>query len=248
MPNDTAAGLEKPATHWRLAFMFDAAGGDRAELGRKLTAASATIQTVANGGSVRFGVAEHFMNEGEDRDGHEFSAWRRNDGAIEITVPASEADRLPDIAAAMRPVLEPLAAPDSVEVMAGPVYFMVPTRPGGKSVLSLAFKRDPATTKEQFSRWWFHQHSQVAIPVLGENLLSYDQVHCDDAMTLAVSKAYGSEPYYYDAYDNLSWANWDAYIESVSDPEGSQNIAADEIRRIDNDTRRHAMLVSLSDG
>jgi len=236
-------GVIAPAAWWRLAIIFDAPGGDRERLARDLAAAGDAIRAAAGGaaqiGSVRLGVATNFMND-LGFEGHAFGGWRRNDAAVEVTVSADQAARLADIAAALRPVLEPMMAPDSAEVMAGPTYFMIPPRLGDY-VLSLSFKRYPGTSKQDFSRWWYYQHSAVAIPVMGERVLGYDQVHCDDAAIDAVSAAFGVAPHYYDAYDNLTLVSWESFASQDRDPEGSRRIAEDEIGRIDNDSRRHAV-------
>jgi len=236
------AGVGQQADRWRLAFMFDAAGGDRDALGKSLVASAGALRAAARNAHLRFGVAEQFMNGPEAPP--EYQVWRSNDGAVEITVAARHAADLPEMAAAIWAILSPIAAPGTTEVMAGPMFSMVPTREGDL-FLSLAFKRDAAITKEAFSRWWFHRHSTVAIPVLGKQLLAYDQVHCDDAMTLAVSNACGLPGVLYDAYDNLTWASFQDFLESTSDPEGGQQINEDEIGAIDNLTRRHALMTTL---
>jgi hypothetical protein len=236
------AGVGKQADRWRLAFMFDAPGSDREALSKGLVAAGPALRGAAQDAHLRFGVAEQFMNGPGAPP--EYQVWRSNDGAVEITVAAQRADELPAIAAAIWAILSPLAAPGSAEVMAGPMFSMVPTREGDL-FLSLAFKRDPAITKQAFSRWWFHRHSTVAIPVLGKQLLAYDQVHCDDAMTQAVSDACGLPAMLYDAYDNLTWASFQDFQASTSDPVGGQQINEDEIGAIDNLTRRHALMTTL---
>lgn len=233
-------GVIEPAAYWRLAVIFDAPGGDRDRLARNLVNADAAIRAAARGAAVRFGIGEHWQND-VAAEGHDFSGWRTNDGAVEVTVGAAQADELPAIAAALRPALAPIIDLASAEIMAGPVYAMVPARLG-ECVLSLSFRRDPDTTKQEFSRWWYYQHSAVAIPVLGRLLLGYDQVHCDDAMIEAVSSAFGVPAAYYDAYDNLTWASYQAFVESTSDPEGGRRIGEDEIGRIDNSSRRHAIM------
>lgn len=237
-------GVDKPADYWRLAFIFDAPESDVEALAKQLVASGEAIRAAANDYPVRMGVAEHFFTDGVDAS-QDYAVWRTNDGAVEVTVPASKSGELPSIAAGMCPVLAPLAKTGSMEVMAGPVYFMVQPRPG-RTFLSLSFKRDPATTKEEFSRWWFYQHSKVAIPILGAPLLAYDQVHCDDDMTDAVSTAFGVAAVHYDAYDNLTFPDWQGFLDATSDPAGGQQIAEDEIGRIDNSTRRHAMMVTLN--
>ena len=58
----------------------------------------------------------------------------------------------------------------------------------------------------------------------------------------ADSDAFGVKPHCYDAYDNLTWASWEAYLESTNDPEGGKRIGEGEIGRIDNSTRRHGIM------
>lgn len=237
------AGVIAPAAWWRLAVIFDAPDGDRQGLRRELKAATNNIHTAAQGGSVRIGTASFFMND-LVRKGQDYAGWRTNDAAVEVTVGASRTSELPAIAARLRTALEPMIDMTSVEVMSGPTYMMLPPRLGD-CVLSLSFRRDPARTKQEFSRWWYYQHAGVAIPVMGDAVLAYDQVHCDDETTGAVSDAFGVPAQYYDAYDNLTWANLKSFLEPRYDPEGSQRIGDDEIGWIDNDSRRHAILEVL---
>ncbi len=231
------------AAYWRAAFIFDAPDGDRDALARNLCKVEASLRGAVAHGSVRFGVAEHFLSVGEEGS-HDYRGWRKNDGAIEVTVAAVDADQLPQNAKALKDVLQPFVDAASVEAMAGPVYFMVPPR-RGTTFLSLSFKRDPATTRAEFGRWWFNRHARVAIPVLGPLLLAYDQVHCNDAMTDAVSDTFGVAAVHYDAYDNLTWADWPSFQRSTADPIGGRRIFEDEIGRIDNTTRRHGLMRTL---
>jgi hypothetical protein len=226
--------------------MFDAPTGDLDALEAALAGGGKAIRALAGDAVVRLGVADRHPSlaapSGSDYDS---ANWRKVDGAVEITVDASRAGDLASISQAARNLLQPLAAPGSVEVMTGPMYPMVTPR-DGEAFLSLAFKRDPATTSAQFRRWWREQHSVIAIPVLGAPLLAYDQVHVDPAATEAVSRAFGVEPFGYDAYDNLTWADREAYFASISDLEGMTRIFADEIGRIDDGTRRHALMRRIS--
>jgi len=243
MSNRNADRIE-PAAYWRLAFIFDAPRGNRDALRGALQASAGAIHAAAKGAGVRIGIAEHFL-ETTGTASDDFSSWRTNDGAVEITVSQEQAKELPSIATLMRPVLEPLLDMSSVELTAGPTYFMVPPRVGG-TFLSLSFRRDPSITKEEFSSWWYYRHSSIAIPLLGKLLLSYDQVHCEDTMSEAVSKAFGVPVSQYDAYDNLTWASWEAFVESTSsDPTGGQRLAEDEAGHIDNSTRRHGVMATL---
>jgi EthD domain len=240
---DDSTSEPAPAAYWRAAFIFDASDGDREALARNLGRVEASLRGAVARGSVRLGVAEHFLSGGEEGS-HDYRGWRRNDGAIEVTVGTVDAGQLPQTAKVLREILEPFTDVATVEVMAGPVYFMVPPRLG-TTFLSLSFKRDPATTKAEFRRWWFNRHASVAIPILGPLLLAYDQVHCNAAMTDAVSNAFGVPAVHYDAYDNLTWADWPSFQRSTADPIGGRRIFEDEIGRIDNATRRHGFMQTL---
>jgi len=126
-------------------------------------------------------------------------------------------------------------------VMAGPMFHMVP--PGeGDAFLSLAFKRYPGTTSESFRSWWHDQHAKVAIPVLGSAMLAYDQIHVDPDVTEALAEAVGVALVTYDAYDNLTWADRYGFLDSIGDLQGMARIKEDEIERIDDSSRRHALM------
>ncbi|CAN7542517.1 EthD domain-containing protein [Phenylobacterium sp. LjRoot219] len=230
------------ADQWRLAFMFDAAGGDHAGLEAALVRQADAIRRVAGAADIRLGVADRHPDlTSATQTDYAVDQWRTVDAAVEITVGAARAADLPALAAALSEILAPLAASGSVEVMSGPMFSMVPVRDGGV-FLSLAFKRDPAISSAQFRSWWHDRHSGVAIPVLGPGLLAYDQVHCDAAATGAVARGFGAAPVAYDAYDNLTWADRQGYLASISDPAGMARIFADEIGNIDDGTRRHALM------
>jgi len=175
---------------------------------------------------------------------HDGSEWRTVDGAIEVTIANGCEQAIPDICRAMRPVLDVLAAPGSIEVMAGAMHFMVPIQPGN-TFLSLAFRRYPGTTVDEFRRWWHDQHGPLAIPVLGAELFAYDQVHVDRAMSAAAAEALGVADIEYDAYDNLTFASRADFLKACSDLDGMTRIAADEVGRIDNATRRHALMLEI---
>ena len=135
-----------------------------------------------------------------------------------------------------------LAEPGSVEVMTGAMHYMVPVREGGV-FLSLSFRRGKGTTVEQFRGWWYSQHAPLCIPILGPGLLAYDQVHVDEQASRAAADALGVAFVDNDAYDNLTWSDHASYVQSTTgDPEGMGRIAEDEVGRIDNTTRRHALM------
>ena len=231
-------------THWRLAFMFDAVNGDLGRLVAALGKAAAAIRAAAAGNGVRIGTVIPVEDDNNGSAAHDAEGWCTVDGAIEVTIANGGEGAIPDICRAIRPVVDSLAAPGSIQVMAGATHFMVPIRPGN-TFLSLAFRRFPGTTVEEFRRWWQFQHGPLAIPVLGEELLAYDQVHVDRAMSAAAAEALGVADFEYDAYDNLTFASRDAFLKACSDLEGMTRIAADEVGRIGNETRRHALMLEI---
>jgi len=229
-------------THWRLAFMFDAPGGDLDALAAALGNARARIEAAAQGNAVRLGVAIRETGDVDAEDAHGMSDWRTVDGAIEVTVPNDSKDRIPEICKAMRPILDDLAELGSVEVMTGAMHHMVPVREGGV-FLSLSFRRGAGTSVEQFRDWWYNQHAPLCIPILGPNLFAYDQVHVDEAASRAAANALGVAFVDNDAYDNLTYPDPEGFVHSSSaDPEGMARIAEDEVGRIDNTTRRFALM------
>lgn len=228
-------------THWRLAFMFDAAGGDLGLLEARLRQVRHRIDQAAGGNAVRAGVALPGGIDGASLHTHETGGLRTVDGAIEVTIANGGEGTVPAICRAMRPILDELAEPGSIEVMTGPMHFMVPVREGD-AFLSLAFRRYPDTTIAQFRDWWLNRHSKIAIPVLGDDLLAYDQVHVDTIATRAASEALGVPFVDYDAYDNLTFRDRQGFFDSVSDAEGMAVIAEDEVGRIDDSTRRYALM------
>lgn len=227
---------------WRLAFILNARDGDVDALEHGLGACAAEIHGLAGGAEVRLGIVDRHPDLASGVPGeYDDTSWRTTDASIELTLPPSRVGEISRIARSLREIVLQLAAPGSVEVMAGPMFPMVPQR-DGDTILSLAFSRYPGTTSQQFRDWWRFQHAGVAIPVLGPGLLAYDQVHVDHAVTKALAKDFGGNAYEYDAYDNLTWASPQDYLHSLSDAEGMARIFADEVERIDNRTRRHAML------
>lgn len=228
-------------THWRLAFMFDAPGGDMAALEAQLDKAAQALRGAAGGNHVRTGVAMHSSAVDEREGAHDVANWRHVDGAVEVSIANGGETAVPAICRAMAPILKPMAEPGSLEVMAGAMHHMVPVREGG-AFLSLAFKRYPGTSVEDFRTWWYSQHAPLCIPILGEELLGYDQVHVDQEMTRSAAEALGVPYVAYDAYDNLTYRSQEGFLISCSDEEGMTRIAADEEGRIDNASRRHALM------
>ena len=232
-------------THWRLAFMFDALDGDLDRLAAGLAAARGAILTAAAGHGVRFGTVIPVEDDNHGSAAHDSSVWTTVDGAIEVTIANGGEGEILAIVLAMRPILEALAAPGTIAVMAGATHFMVPIK-AGNTFLSLAFRRYPGTSVEQFRTWWHDQHAPLAIPALGEGLLAYDQVHVDREISRAAAEALGVADVEYDAYDNLTFASRAGFLEACSrDPEGMARLAVDEMGRIDDPTRRHALMLEI---
>jgi hypothetical protein len=228
------------SNHWRLAFMFDAPGGDLSSLELNLKRSVERIVGIAGDAHVRLGVADTHPDLGFLRE-YGGTKLRSVDAAVEVSVAASRIGDLPRIAASLRDSIESLADRLSIEIMTGPVFPIVPVREG-EAFLSLAFRRYPGTTSEQFRAWWLHQHSKVATPVLGEGLLAYDQIHVDHAATEQVAREFGVAPVAYDAYDNLTWAGRDAFLHSISDAADMARVNADEVGHIDDPSRRSALM------
>jgi len=229
-------------TDWRLAFMFDAPSGDLEALAKALGAARASIAAATQGNRVRMGVAIHEARDIDVEGAHDMLNWRAVDGAIEVSIANGGESAVPDICRAMRPILDKLAEPGSVEVMTGAMHYMVPVSQGDV-FLSLSFRRGVGTSVEEFRNWWYGQHAPLCIPILGPGLLAYDQVHVDEPASRAAADALGVAFVDNDAYDNLTWGDHAAYVQSTTgDPEGMGLIAVDEVGRIDNTTRRHALM------
>ena len=219
--------------------MMDAVAGETDKVENALVEGAAEMRTLIGEASLRLGIVDRSPEYGDGDGGG--SASRTVDAAVEVTLAASRATGLPEVARSLFAVIGSLAEPGSVEVMAGPMFPMVPQRDGG-SILSLAFSRYPGTTSQQFRDWWRLQHAPLAIRVLGPGLLAYDQVHVDHVITVALAEACGIAAYPYDAYDNLTWASPSDFLASLTDADGMAELSKDETGRIDNDTRRSAML------
>ncbi len=125
------------------------------------------------------------------------------------------------------------------------MHHMVPVT-DGDAFLSLAFRRYPGTTVEQFRQWWYSQHAPLCIPILGEEMLGYDQVHVDPEMTRKAAEALSVPFVDYDAYDNLTFHSQEGFLKACSDETGMALIAQDEEGRIDNTSRRHALMRRLA--
>jgi EthD domain-containing protein len=230
-------------THWRLALMFDASDGDLARLEAAMQEAGEAIRAPVGAHGVRMGIADRHPDlVAPDDSFARMAHWRLVDGALEVTLVNDQARALPAIGRELRAVLAERLDLARLEVMAGPIFPMVPTR-RGNAFLSLAFRRYPGTTSQQFQQWWLQQHSRIATPVLEPELLAYEQVHVEPELSQALAEAFGVPYVDYDAYDNLTWADRWAFLKSCTkDLEGMERIAADEVGRIDDTSRRHSLM------
>lgn len=234
-------------THWRLALMFNAVDGDLARLEAGMKQARDPIRAAAGPHPVRMGIADRHPDlVAPDEIFNRMAHWRLVDGALEVTVANDRVADLPAICRALRPALAECADLSTVEIMAGPIFPMVPTRQGD-AFLSLAFRRYPGTTSQDFRQWWLEQHSRIATPVLEPELLAYEQVHVEPAASKSAADAFGAPYVEYDAYDNLTWHDRRAFLQSCTkDLEGMARIEADEVGRIDDYSRRHSLMREIS--
>jgi hypothetical protein len=222
--------------------MFDALGGDLDTVGDGLAVAAKWIRAQIGDAHLRLGIADHSPElQGRDVSPWDPKPWRSVDAGIEVSVAPARVTELPEISRSLRTFIDVLAKPSSAEVMAGPVFSVVPAREGA-SFSSLAFRRDPGQSSGQFRNWWLQQHAPLVTPILGEHLYAYDQVHVDFDMTQRVSRALGITPVAHDAYDNLTYANVAGALMSSSDAAAMTRVWADENGRIDNSSRRAAIM------
>lgn len=231
-------------THWRLALMLDDPRHDLAALKAALGRSGDAIADAATGHHLRLGIADRHPDLGQHAARYESTGVAGVDGAIEVTFANDRRDAIPDVCAKLRSITDTFCDAASVHVMTGPVHYMVPVRTGD-TFLSLAFRRDAATTSAQFQDWWFNQHAPLAISVLGEGLLAYDQVHVDDASSQVAAAAFGVPHVEYDAYDNLTWADRYAFLHSISDEQAMVPVYADELGRIAPAGKRSAIMKTI---
>lgn len=231
-------------THWRLAFMFDAPGSDLPGLAEAMKRGGDTIRAAVGPHAVRMGVADRHADLGPYLARAEGGSTAPVEGAIEISIANAAMGDLPALCAAMRPLLAGMANMASLQVMTGPMHHMVPVR-SGECFLSLAFAHDPAITSAQMHDWWINHHAGEAIPVLGEGLLAYDQVHVDRTVSRSAATALGIPHVGYDAYDNLTWADRYGFLHSISDEVAMAPIYADEIGKINPVGRRSAIMTEV---
>jgi hypothetical protein len=110
------------------------------------------------------------------------------------------------------------------------MHRIVEPRPGDV-FLSLTFQREPGTTLEELHQWWINQHAVLATRYLPE-VLAYDQVHVDHQLSEQASRDAGFAYRCYDSYDNVTWANYDEFVKSVSKPGVLDIMRQDEVGHI----------------
>ncbi len=231
-------------SHWRLALMFDAPEHDLAVLASALSLSGEAIRHAALGHHVRMGIADRHADLGDFSARTAAKGWADVDGAIEISIANQSKGEIPRICRALQPLMAGFCDLATVDVMAGPMHHMVPVR-AGDTFLSLAFRRDKAITSAQFQDWWYNRHSKVAIPVLGDGLLAYDQVHVEQSLSRAAAEAFDADYVEYDAYDNLTWHDRYGYLHSISDEVAMGPVYADEVGYIDPTSRRSAIMTEV---
>jgi hypothetical protein len=165
--------------------------------------------------------------------------------ALELTAPEEALGRLCDHSADITTALAPIVDLGASRLMAGMTHRVITPAAEGDTFLSLAFRRQPGTSIEDFRAWWLHQHAGVATRHLLPELLAYDQVHVDGALSERASIAAGVTYEPYDAYDNLTWASLDMCVRSTSKPGSEQEIYEDEIGHLDHSTYRGAIMALL---
>ena len=195
------------------------------------------------GAQVRVGTKHPLDTTGDDDTIDPERPTRREpvEGAVEFTV---EEARLPELSAhasAMGDLLNDIADTDRSIVTVGHMHHIVEPS-GGDIFLSLTFKRERGTTLKQLHEWWYNQHPLVVCPLMLPDMLAYDQVHVDHALGDQAAVDAGFAYRCYDSYDNLTWADFDGYVRSVSKPGFMDAIWADEIGHIDHLTYAGALM------
>jgi hypothetical protein len=144
--------------------------------------------------------------------------------------------RLIETAALFGAVLTRVADPGRSVVTLGPKYEMVaPER--GDLFLSLSFRRDPSISPREFQTWWRERHGPLAIAHLKPQLLAYDQVHVDLELSAAAASAAGFAHQPFDAYDNVTWADYEGFLASIAKPGLMDLMREDERGFIDASSR-----------
>jgi hypothetical protein len=189
------------------------------------------------GGTVRIGTREPRDPSRESR-----AELLAVDGAVELTAAEEDLMALSGRAAEIGAVLDSAVDLGRSRLMIGITHRIVAPPQEGEIFLSLAFRRQPGTSIEEFRSWWLQQHSAVATRHLLPELLAYDQVHVDRELSERASAAAGITFEPYDAYDNLTWATLESSIGSTSKPGSEREIYEDEIGHLDHSTYRGAVM------
>jgi hypothetical protein len=153
-------------------------------------------------------------------------------GAVEVSVPEARLETLPQCARSFGPLLAAIADTERSIVAAGPVHHIVEPKKGAL-FLSVVFRRHSSITPEQFHEWWLNQHAPLATSFLLPEMLAYDQVHLRQDLSEHASIEARFAYHRYDAYDNLTWADYESSLRSVSKPGLAEAMSEDDHERID---------------
>lgn len=218
----------------RLAFMLHAPDGIELEtFFEQLTLRCDSLAALAESFDARLRVGTKYPLElgGSSEPGQE----RRTEpieGAVEFSVPEERLGDLVAHASQMGALLADIADTERSIVTVGPMYHVVDPKPGD-IFLALTFRREPGTTLEHLHTWWLNQHPVVVVPFQLPEMLAYDQVHVDHGLSEQASIDAGFAYRDYDSYDNLTWANIDECMRSISKPGSGEAIYADEVGNLD---------------
>jgi hypothetical protein len=162
------------------------------------------------------------------------------EAAVEVTMSEEKLAGLLALAGRIGELVVDVADTERSIVTVGPMHRIVEPRPGDL-FLSLTFQREPGTTLEELHQWWINQHAVVATRLLPE-VLAYDQVHVDHQLSEQASREAGFAYRCYDSYDNVTWANYDEFVQSVSKPGLPETILQDEEGHIGQGTKVGALM------
>jgi hypothetical protein len=162
-------------------------------------------------------------------------------GAVEFSVTDEQLLVLPAHAREIGDLLSDIADTERSIVTVGPMHHIVEPK-AGDLFLSLTFKREKGTTLQQLHEWWLNQHPTVVCLLMLPDMLAYDQVHVDHGLGEQTALDAGFTYRCYDSYDNLTFANFDGYVRSISKPGFREEIWADEVGHIDHMTYVGALM------
>jgi hypothetical protein len=162
------------------------------------------------------------------------------EAAVEVTMPEDGLAGLLAEAGSIGGLVVDIAHTERSIVTVGPMHRIVEPRPGDV-FLSLTFQREPGTTLEELHQWWINQHAVLATRYLPE-VLAYDQVHVDHQLSEQASRDAGFAYRCYDSYDNVTWANYDEFVKSVSKPGVLEVMRQDDDGHIGQNTRVGALM------